>query len=72
MPSCFLSFARSHAESTARALSTGAHEDEDEDEEGEAKCMIYVRGVGEATSVRLTRVAAWPKKSASSVSFTGV
>ena len=64
-------FAQSHAESTARALSTGAHEDEDEDEEGEAKCMIYVRGVGGATSVRLTRVAAWPKKSASSVSFTG-
>ena len=66
-------FAQSHAESTARALSTGAHEDEDEDEdeEGDAKCMIYVRGVGGATSVRLTRVAAWPKKSSSSVSFTG-
>ena len=65
-------FAQSHAESTARALSTGAHEDEDEDEdeEGDAKCMIYVRGVGGATSVRLTRVAAWPQKS-SSVSFTG-
>ncbi len=66
-------FAQSHAESTARALSTGAHEDEDEDEdeEGDAKCMIYVRGVRGATSVRLTRVAAWPNKSSSSVSFTG-
>ena len=68
-------FAQSHAESTARALSIGAHEDEDEDEdedeEGDAKCMIYVRGVRGATSVRLTRVAAWPNKSSSSVSFTG-
>ena len=66
-------FAQSHAESTARALSTGAHEDEDEDEdeEGDAKCMIYVRAVGGATSVRLTRVAAWPQKSSSSVSFMG-
>ena len=66
-------FAQSHAESTARALSIGAHEDEDEDEDekGDAKCLIYVRGVRGATSVRLTRVAAWPNKSSSSVSFTG-
>jgi len=84
----FFRFARSHAESTARALSTGVDEDEDEDEDesdegvgddrgdawrGDTKCMIYLRGVGGATRVRLTRVAAWPRKSSasSSVSFTG-
>jgi hypothetical protein len=84
----FFRFARSHAESTARALSSGVDEDEDEDEDesdegvgddrgdawrGDTKCMIYLRGVGGATRVRLTRVAAWPRKSSasSSVSFTG-
>ena len=87
----FFRFARSHAESTARALSTGMDEDEEDEEDeeegedegvgddrgdawrGDTKCMIYLRGVGGATRVRLTRVAAWPRKSSasSSVSFTG-
>jgi len=82
----FFRFALSHAESTARALSTEDDEDDEDDEDvgdvgddcgdawrGDTKCMIYLRGVGGATRVRLTRVAAWPRKSSasSSVSFTG-
>merc|ERR1712216_675028 len=51
----FARFAHTHAELVARMMSN-------DDDGDDAKCMIYLRGSGGTTSMRLTRVAAWPRR----------
>jgi len=57
----FARFAHTHAELVARMMSN-------DDDGDDAKCMIYLRGSGGTTSMRLTRVAAWPRRGASTAS----